>query len=324
MQTMNPRGVVASEVDGLWQKDSQSFYSSKEVKDARTHTITIITKRAYDDEIFVAGYDSARGGSDDRSASGKADDFAITTLRVSDKVPTHVSTVRANNVTAEQMAALVYDQYAKFQHSFVGYDPGGGGLFVRDELRKSCLHIGDKLVPITPIVEPTDNTGVIGTPILIPFKRGFVFTDQIWGKMPSDSILVNRLHREASGAISTGNMMLAPEWAGWDEVGSAWDVDAKREWLNTLPALSPEQRQLAEMDLAVSQLIMIDIERDKDSGKPKIDKYGMFKFGSKSKKDSAYSLIYAYYTYLIWNWIVSAGLEAGVIGDEPAVTYGEC
>lgn len=324
MQTMNPIGIVKSEVDGVWQKDSQSFYPSSGVDAARLQSISVIKERSNDDEIFIAAFDTARGGSDDRSNSGKADDFSLTVTRPIHGRLVHVNTVRKNSVTAEQMASIVYDGHLRYHFSLIGYDPGGGGLFVRDELRKNAITIGDVMVPITPIVEPTDNTGVIGQPILVPFKRGFLFADQMWGKVPSDSIIINRLHREVSSAISSGNFILSPKWDGWDEVGKSWDADAKREWLNTHPGITEENRQRAEMDLAICQLVMVDIERDRQSGKPILDKWSMFKFGSKAKKDSAYSLIYAYYTYLVWKYITEAGLSMGDGGEdsESAVSTG--
>jgi hypothetical protein len=312
MQTMNPEGIVKSEVDGIWQDDSLSFYSALQINDSRKNTCPALIKRQYEDDCYVAGFDSARGGS---TGSGKGDDFALTILRIrGNGIPAHVHTTRLNNVRAEQMAGAVHKAHRNFQLACIIYDPSGGGLFVKDELEKSEIPIDNEVVLVTPIIELLNTSGVIGDPILIPFKRGTFYMDQMWGKMASESIAPNRIHRLLTNAISDGKIILAPRWSKWDHIGGEWDIDAKRDWLNKAQGLSELQKLKAEMDLTVSQLVKVDVNRNKDTGVPIIDKYGMYKFGSKKKKDSAYSLVYAYYAYLIAKKFYSIG-ESIIGGD---------
>ena len=296
MQTMNPKGIVKSEVDGIWQDDSMSFYSASYINEVRRNTCPALLRRQFKEDCYVGGFDSARGGSGD----GKGDDFAFAVLRIKqNNIPVHVHTTRLNNVRAEQMAGVVQKLHMAFNFACIAYDPGGGGLFVKDELEKSELPIDNNIVSVIPITELINTSGVVGDPILIPFKRGDFYMDQIWGKMASESIAPNRIHRLLAKAIEDGSIVLAPRWSNWDHVGGEWDVDAKREWLNQTRGLSEIQRLKAEMDLSVSQLVKVDVDRNKNTGVPIVDKYGMYKFGSKKKKDSAYSLVYAYYAFLV-------------------------
>ena len=292
MQTMNPIGVVESEINGLWQSDSLSYYSSKSVDDCRVSTRTLIGSTIQDGDVFVFGFDSSSSG----TARGNNDDFALTVLKIRrDLTADHVLTVRRNGISSRQAAAIVH-KYAKiFFPAFIVYDPGGGGLFVRDELRESKVIINDILTDVVPILEPNDISGAIGNNNLIPFKRGCWHLEQMWGKAPSDSVYVNRMHRIMKGLIESEikQIRLASKWDGWELKGAVTDVTAKREFLNRASSLTEQERVLAEMDLAVSQLILVDVMRDKESKEPIIDSFGMYKFGSKRKKDSAYSLAYA-------------------------------
>lgn len=320
MQTMNPPAIVRSEVDGIWQQDSLTFYPSSFIKACRLpHKIKFISGRQYSSETFVGAYDVARGG---RDATGDADDFSMSVFEVGDSpIPRHVYTARRHHVSAEQMAGIVQTVHSKFGLSLIGYDPGGGGLFVRDELRKEKLIIGDKLTRVTPIIEPNDNTGVFGQPILIPIQRGFPYVNQMWGGMGADSVLINRIHREMSAAIANGQIALAPTWEGWENVGKEWDADTKRDWLaEHYTGLSELELQKAEMDLAVCQLIKVDVMKNRQTGMPLLDKYNMYSFGSKYKKDSAYGLIYTYFIFSIFKFIMGGTGMLGMRSAEPAVS----
>ena len=320
MQTSLPPGVVKSEIDGIWQRDSLSFYSSKKLMEVRYES-KVIQKRMHESDIYIAGFDVARGSQ--RTSEG--DDFALSVYRISGEhsVPHHCLTVRYNNITAEQMAAVVQKYHLQLGFRIVVYDPGGGGLFVRDELRKDQVTIGNIKTTVTPIVELGDTSGVMGDVILIPFRRAHPYVKQMWGTMQSDSVIVNHMHRSMKAAIETRNIILAGEWNGWEQEGTAWDVDAKREWLNRNVGMSDSARLLAEMDLAVSQIVLVDVARD-GNGEAKLDTFGMYRFKSKHKKDSAYSLIYAYVGYLLWAFLNGVGMSmSGADGSDSVVSVNE-
>ena len=317
MQTSLPPGVVKSEIDGIWQKDSLSYYSSMKITDVRPAS-SVVDKRMNGDDVFIAGFDVARGSQ--RTADG--DDFALSVYRVSGggAVPHHCLTIRYNNITAEQMAGIVQKYHLRLNFRMIVFDPGGGGLFVSDELKKDTALIENNRVSVTPIVQLGDTSGVMGDIILVPFRRSHPYIKAMWGTMQSDSVIVNQMHRSMKAAIETREIILGGEWVGWEQEGTAWDVDAKRDWLNKNVGLSEKDRILAEMDLAVSQIVLVDVARTKD-GEAKLDTFGMYKFRSKHKKDSAYGLIYAHVGYLLWVFVSGAGLmDGGASGEGSPVS----
>jgi hypothetical protein len=320
MQTLNPPGVVKGEVDGLWQKDSMSFYSSTAIERSRWPQIRIVLRRSLDDDVFVGGFDTARGGSE----MGKGDDFAITLLRIPpmEAPPQQVYTVRRNFVTSEQMASIVHDTHSRFGMTYCCYDPGGGGLFVKDDLKKTSLIINGEMQYVTPILDYDNHSGEIGHNILIPFKRGSMFIDLAFGKFASESVLINLIHKRVSGALSAGRLFLGPKWDGWDGIGSSWDADAKRTYLDTHSGLPELERLRAEIDLCSTQLTAVDVARDRSTNQPILDKYGMYKFMSKAKKDSAYSLIYAYFMYLVYLHLKKIGFVRDANDEEGTIAVG--
>lgn len=320
MQTNLPRGIVKSEIDGIWSDDSQGYYSSATVEPCRFKNIPLLMQRTSPTEIFIAGFDVARGGNDNTSKN-QGDDFSLSVLRCIDslKHPHHVLTVRKSGISAEQMSAIIHKFHILFGFVCIVFDPGGGGLFVQDKLRSREQLIDNDKHICTPIVTHTDTTGTLGFSILVPFRRGGLVIDRMWGKMASDSVLVNKAHQTFQEAIQNKKVGLAPTWSGWDENFASWDVSAKREWLNRHGGLTEQQRYDAERDLAVNQLIMVDYERDKD-GAAVIDAFGMYKFKSKYKKDSAYSLMYSYIAYKAAQWMADNGMSSLRSADKNSVT----
>ena len=323
MQTNNPPGVVRSEIDGHWSKDSESYYNSSAVQDARMQGIPVMKGRreGAKNEVFVAGFDTARGGNDDNTA-GQGDDFSLTVLRmvIGEWKPYHVLTVRKNRITDVSMSGIIHKYHRMFGFSLILMDPGGGGLFVKDKLRLSTQMIDNETVICDPIITVTDSSGTIGNPILVSFSRGDTYLRQMWGGMTSDSVLVNRMHKEMKSAIENNGIFLAGEWEGWQGNASTWDAGAKREWLNKNVHVDSEDRIKAEMDLAVSQLIMVDVARGTD-GAPLTDSHGMYKFKSKEKKDSAYGLIYANTAAVIYRWLNESGMTNDDDDDNGGIAF---
>lgn len=321
MQTMNPPGIVKSEIDGFWQKDSMSYYSSGTITDCRPKNLTALLGRMSQYDVYLAAFDYARGGGEQNQ--GSADDFSVTVLRVPDgmrlpkesmdaTVAVHAFTRRYNNISSKNAAGVIHEIDQAFGLSMIMYDPGGGGLFVKDDLKSPEQSIKGVDQAVVPLIEMQDNSGTIGRRILVPFKRGQFHIDLMWGKMSSDSVLVNMMHSKFKAAMEAElkRIMLAPPWEGWDQFGGnrEWDPDSMRELLSKHQGMSELNRAKAEMDLAVSQLIQVDVERD-ENGVPKVDRHNMMRFGSKFKKDSAYSLIYAYTVFLVWCHMSKMGFQ---------------
>jgi len=309
MQTVNPKGIVTAEIDGRWAKDSASFYSSNIIQRVRLGSIPLYTERdkRARNEIFIAGFDVAIGGGDNSAGSG--DDFSLSVFKmvVGEWLPVHVFTVRYNKISDVMMAGIVHKFHRRFGFSLVVFDPGGGGLFVREKLRNTKQLIDGEMVQCTPIITVLDNSGTEGESILVPFSRGDFYIKQMWGKLPSDSVLVNRAHRDFKTAIEQRRVILSGKWDGWEGSESVWDCDAKRDHLNKRQFDDNNQRYMAEMDLAISQLMIVDVLRDKN-GIPLLDSYNQYKFKSKDKKDSAYGLLYAHVGVIIYKWMHETGI----------------
>lgn len=310
MQTVNPEGIVRSEVDGLWSNNSGSYYNENFVNSVKSSTETAMFCRANPDDVFIGGFDVARGNQNRTGTRKSGDDFSLSVFMIKDGVsrPVHVLTYRKNNITDEQMSAIVHMYHRFFGFSFIVFDPGGGGLFVRDHLRKDQQIINNEPTVCTPLLTADDTSGALGENILISFSRGDPYIAQLWGKMSSESVLTNRMHKEVKSAIESGGIVLAKNWDGWDDEGTALDPGTKRDWLNNNETLNHIEKAKAEMDLAVAQLLMVDCLKDQN-GNIIMDKFGMYKFKSKEKKDSAYGLCYGFIGTLIYREFVQGDMQ---------------
>lgn len=307
MQDTNPPGVIASEVDGIWQDESSTFYSSRITDPETRGDYTPVLSRVNSKDIYVAGFDVARGEQDSsRSAAG--DDFSLHVIRVpeGEGTPYPCFCRRYTGIKADQMSALVHAAHLEFQLSAIVYDPGGGGLFVRDELAKPVQEIAGVETKVFPLLEFGDNTGTLGDQIITPFRRSATFIKSMWGMMQSDSVSVNRLHSLVRNRIYNNTVLLPPIWE--DTRGEIDDKNANevRELLNksTMPDI---ERCRAELHLMVLQLALVDVQRSKEDGKPYIDSHGMYKFLSKAKKDSAYGFCYAVLALEVWKTMLKFG-----------------
>lgn len=317
MQRTLPKSMVNAEVHGRWESDSGTFYNSS-VIESRRYSVPKM-QRTEGEEIFVGAFDTARGGGE-QVTEGQGDDFALTVLKVNgfDAPAQHVLTIRKNKVTDIQMSGMIHEINQQFNMSMIGYDPGGGGLFVKDKLKLREQVIKGTKRFVTPILESGDSSGVIGDPILIPIRRSERWISRIHGTMRSESVLVNKIHNEMRTALTTNMIALARAWDGWDGLSSTWDASQKRSFLNET-TLSDEEYFKAEMDLAVSQLFLVDVERD-ENGAPLTDSFDMYKFSSNEKKDSAYSLIYANFIASLYRFRMEHG-DLGTPTGKSSVVY---
>lgn len=306
MQTMNTPGVVKAEIDGLWQKDSMSFYESYILDNARTKSFGYLEKRLFPQDAYVLAFDTARGHNDNQRAEG--DDFAAAVWRIpyddSMAYPCHL--VRKNNITAANMSGIIHDLHNHFNFGMILYDPGGGGLFIRDELMKPNQIIHGKEELVMPILDWIDTSGLIGYNLMIPFRRKHMAFQQLWGVLASDSVLINLAHGKFRAAIETKQVPLPPVWDGWKKADVTSNINDMRNFLMRATGISKAERNKAELDLAVRQLMQVDVVRDK-AGSPVEDTYKMYKFKSKRKKDAAYSLLYGHTAVLAYRQMHKRG-----------------
>lgn len=262
--------------------------------------------------FFACGVDPAAGGM--RRTAGvpgsnrAADDFCIATLRFETAASPadFVHMFRHSGMTSPQMSAAIHRQDKMFNYELIVMDPGGGGLFVRDELRLPTQDDGDKKFEVEPIItKDDDQMRGIGQEKLILFSRADGWIKESSGLVLStESFLVNKAHELLKSAFEANppRIRVPPRWPGWSAGQAFNNPNQMREFLFNLPGLSGKDKINAEIDLALFQLSTLELELDKAEN-PSTDKYGMYSYASPFKKDSAYALLYAYFGYWFWREI---------------------
>ncbi|MCW8129279.1 MAG: hypothetical protein KIS92_02755 [Planctomycetota bacterium] len=256
---------------------------------------------------YFGGSDYARGGTGDPRSRRSGDDFALATARAQEAGPIQfVNVWRYTGIEANQAAAMIHRHDQAFQYSLLVMDPNGGGLEVRDDLRKPIQNDGASQFAVTPMITEWDEQlAGAGNPKLVLFKRGEPIMDRCGFIFPSESHLVNKLHDLFRRGLMNGEVQAPPPWAGWPRGGrGSGNVDQMRLWLNEQVGMQPHERAAAEIDLAFLQLISVGQKADKE-GKPLLDKYNQFTFVSRRKKDAAYALIYCYFGIHLWRTLQS-------------------
>jgi len=273
---------------GIWGRDTvDSPYSAKRIKAMRSKEVRV--------ELRGDGSDYAMGVDIARSAGGKGDDFAISVVKVKHDAPDEdVYCFKRNDVTADEMAWYIHEVHDKFPSArILMMDPGGGGVYVYDSLKKDKLEISGQIQEVVPIVATDDADDALkGSRVLVFFKRGAPEIDEAYGKMKGDDVLVNMAHKVLQGAIERGKLLVPAEI---DEFELSKD--------KLIPIVHSEEkiRAIQAIEEALKQLLNIEVERDKDK-KPKKTTNNQFVYfvSGRKKKDSAYSLLYANFAASVW------------------------
>ena len=270
------------------------------------------------------GIDCTQGGQ--APGGGGGDDFAMATWEATlgEFDPVYLRRlVRFTGPTAAASSGIIHREKQLWGHTLVGMDPGGGGIGVREELRHvEQTYNGRPLLGVTPLVTREDaGLAGIGMPNLFFVGPGdSLIKEVITEPMSGSSWLPNKLHSLFLGGLDNGRIVFPPLWEGWDKLNlvgritghggkrglgqeiemAGYDPELMRRLLNDAVGMGDEERTRAEMDLAVLQLLQIDVAKDPDTKMRKQDRYGLFQFTSKEAKDSAYAMIYGYFTVWIW------------------------
>jgi len=320
MQITNPPGVSGSEIDGIWQKDSLSFYSSYYIDQAKNYweshktDFPILTERLHENDIYICAFDMARGSQNAKSMKG--DDFAFVVYRQPAGADWAYPcfAFRRNGVKASQAAAMLQKYHIAFGFTFLGYDPQGGGMFVYDELVKPVQKIDGIDQAVVPLIDMEDKTGLMGDRIVIPLRRSSGAIKVYWQSMSSDNVFLNRMHGQLKQGIEMLKIPLAPYPALLD-LNMIDGIDEIREYLQKAQ-ISDIDHAHCELYLMSLQLQQVDIMRKEGSMEPVTDSKGMFLFKSKEKKDLAYCLVYVDTIYNIYKRFAEMGLIHDRRGEE--------
>lgn len=266
---------------------------------------------------FFCGSDYGRGGTGDPKSRRSGDDFATATARAMVSGPVQfVHMYRHTGIESGQASAVLHHLHQAFGYTMMMLDPNGGGLGVRDDLRKPIQDTGAEKFAVTPIITEWDEgLAGVGNPILVLFKRGEPIMDRCGLIFPGESCLINRAHETFRTGLLRGEIQAPPAWDGWPRGSRVTaNVDAMRLWLNEREGMNPGERAAAELDLGFLQLVQVAQKADKD-GKPLLDKYGQYTWSSRRKKDAAYALVYTYFAIHLWRTLMALDEDSAPSGD---------
>jgi hypothetical protein len=258
-----------------------------------------------DDDIFIGGFDSAHGGMK-QSRGTRADDSALATWRIpgGTGIPQLVHLFRKSGLsTARPLSAMLHKLDMRFAYTYIVADPGGGTLWIKDELARSQQELGGEKFHVTPILTFDPQATGVGIPKLIEFNRGDTMIRAHFSTLAGESTLVNLAHTYFKNAIDNHEVAFPEEWREWSETIGRRDVRGMRMWLNRHGhGLKAIDLVAAEIDLALTQLLHIGLKKD-TMGIPQQSDLGMFKFVSGEKKDAAMAILYGFFGCVLWKRI---------------------
>ena len=253
-------------------------------------------------DVFIGGFDSAHGGMK-QSRGTRADDSAIATWRIPEGtgVPQLVHVFRKSGISrAKQLSAMIHKLDIRFAYTLIVADPGGGTMWIKDELLQSTQELGGEEFLVVPIVSFDPSESGIGIAKLVYFSRGDAMVRPHFPTLGGESALVNLAHTYFKNAIDNNEVAFPPEWNEWDASVGRRDVRGMRDWLNKNGhGLKGRDLAAAEIDLALTQLLHIGVEKDM-AGVPKQGNLGTFRFTSGEKKDAAMSILYGFFGCVLW------------------------
>lgn len=314
-----PAVIFRIEWMGRWEDNSEGYYLASEIRKIRKTFIDIKLEGDADKE-YILGIDVAR------SPAGKGDDFTISVFEVG-KIPIFISQVRCNNIRLDEMAGRVFGILENFKVSLIMMDPGGGGIFLADQLAKKeqILTVQGAKVrkTVTPIVQMGSDGE--GQAILCMFSSGTKILKQIFQKIKGDDELINRAHSFLKSAFEKERVVSPLELKEF-EIG--------KRYKELVPVEEKEIKEKYKILLAIDEtfreLIAVETLKDKE-GNPKRTANGFFSFVSRQRKDSAYSFLYGHFGCHIWEELKRiemqdnrvSTVEATWAMDEETISYEE-
>lgn len=309
---------------GIWSANGKAFYAQEYIDNAftsgRERNVQVVTGRESDQYAktkpcyYFMGIDPAP------AQKNKADDGAIVVLRASPRGDTEsedprdwnldwVWAYRVRNADAAQWAAIIHRKELSFGFAGLMMDPGGGGQWVRLELKKGIQKISGTDTPVTPIAIPEEEEEfyVQAKFTLSMFRMMDPAIQSKWGTMQliNQDGLYDKVHSEFQEAWLLGCFGL-PRPA----------KDVPKEEFETWSA-----EKVSALDLIQTmarQITSINVKTDEFGG-TKFSKNGAKQFICKGRKDFAYAGMYAHVKFLTW---LKAHGDEFVIPEEDAAMCG--
>lgn len=293
---------------GIWSRNGSAYYSGTTMQRNLRADIQCVLVRRYRNEINQLGFDVAPG-------KGKRADYSAgmvyRMVEINDElkeecaerrifVPpvTRVHEGRQFNcafiyaaakkhLRASELAAFIHFLHRVFAFSNIVLDPGGGGLFVYEELIQETQIIGGIPVKVTPLCTRDEGIMADKQPIVSFFSRGSALSKTVNPNfLVSDEGFLQATHARYAQSWEAGehHWPLQIEDRSPNEV-KGWDLD--QFWSHKT------------MDEGLKQLENVRQVTD-DDGNVKKSKRGFTMFDAKGKKDVAYSSLYAHAAGELW------------------------
>jgi hypothetical protein len=309
---------------GLWARGGATYYPEAVIaRGARMELLPCADRRDWaKDDIAVMGVDVAPG------QTVTADYAAITIWRLR-RVPLHelkrmadvngprfvkigrqVFEIRVayswkgHNMGATEMSGLIHALNMRFHCAKIVMDPGGGGLYVKSELiKKEQVIPGKGRVTVVPICTMHEGITSDKLPILAMFKMEgeFEYLDMVKDAKGVDGFLAAFHFRYAQRWNRAEINFPTP-------LSRRNNREVQREW-------NGEQLRIQKcIDEQFAQLPKVR-QLTNEEGQPLISRNGCSLFGSKDKKDLAYSGLYA----LAAAELVFQEIETGSFGGDTDV-----
>ncbi len=301
------RSAYLQEALGIWSDNGKAFYAQEYIDNAMRYgadrQVCVVLNRDEDPEakrhgencFYFLGADPAKADTQ------KADDGAMVVLRAVPKAEVGSQEVRdwfldfvwahrIRKADATQWSGIIHRKEEDYRMAGIMLDPGGGGLWIRPELRKGVQLINGQMRNMVPIASPEDERDmpIRGKFILSMFKLMDPSIKKTWGDMKLANIdgLYDVAHTEFQEAWSLGLFNLPPRIKDLPK-------DATKDW----PAERLEAYELLET--MGKQIVSINLKTD-ENGATKFTKNGAKQFMAKGRKDFAYAGMYAYIKFLTW------------------------
>lgn len=290
---------------GFWSRMGRTLYSGDSLEaayKAGASTVRPIGSRSEDwapekeKVYFFLGSDPAKAD------NKKADDGALVALRAEPKPeiphpkePTDfnldwVWAYKVRKADGPQWSAIMHRKDIAFNFARICMDPGGGGNWIRPELKKPKQMIQGVERNVIPIacIEDEAEMPVFGKMALSMFKIADERIQSLWGhhQIQGGDKLYDIAHTEFITAWMNGYFRMPPkardvprdEIAKWSE---------EKRWSNLL---------IQEMGKQLTRIVV----KTMPDGKTFYTKNNAREFSSKGHKDFAYAAMFAYCAFLSW------------------------
>jgi hypothetical protein len=297
---------------GLWRHDGSTFYPPAVLRQCLARTAPQV-RRASPLELFFLGVDIAMAG------TSKADFTALTILR-SLVVPAAQSTLEYRGTyyhsryvysvvlkgrTLQQLSGLVYDLDSRFNFEKIVLDPLGGGFGLHDEFQKERQLINNVETPVVPICIREHPEAMLKRAKVVYFhnRRAGEILDCV-----NPDFLLN-----PEGLVDAAHR----DWReGWENRHFEWPMPLEDRPSSDTELWLPEQLEVQRyMDHTFSQVERIRVRTHANGTHLQSKRGGYNLFESPTKKDAAYSAMYAHQGFVLWRYQYAMNVDGEPEGN---------